>query len=628
MGGTTDFPGPGGPVATGWRRVVVILAVGLVWCTATAVLGHAVYPDPFSWWGQAFPLLVLAVLAVVAMPLVLRGRDRGADVAALLVAGWVSWFGATQLHGTPFPYGGMRADIARLTAAATKFSVHADSTDLLFKGLPIEYPPLFPWLVGRLSAVLGVPAWELMAPASVVFCGLAVLSGYLLWRALVTPALALALCIVPAAVYGDPRKAHEVAAVCVLTPWVLGGLARYRRSTPPLHWAVTGLVGGLLVTDYQGYLVFSLVGILVVVALGLRERASRTAYLRHLVLATVTALVTAAWFLWPWLSVLVRTGGDDSADTFVPFEATTDPLHLPWQQPWPMAGWLCAGLALTAYHAWRHAWARHLLALTLATMGYRVVMLRRFEETGHTAFFQYTDRLSDGLLVIGAVLSVVALWPRLLAAGPSLRRLRPHARRVVGGLAAIAVVVTSAGFYWAGQRAGAAEDEHSPNFARLAHATELPGGGYPEFNAEAGQLARFPAVEVQRIIEEQLGRGAVPTVLTYDESLSSYYPYYQYLGVGGNSANSLGFWPRRETEVWALSGQLDPRAFAAASASMPHGPIDVFVLRGQSRWFEWRDLHFVKGQFAEPYFHTELAAGNTWVFVRRGATVEHADYPR
>jgi hypothetical protein len=26
-------------------------------------------------------------------------------------------------------------------------------------------------------------------------------------------------------------------------------------------------------------------------------------------------------------------------------------------------------------------------------------------------------------------------------------------------------------------------------------------------------------------------------------------------------------------------------------ATTAHGPLDAFVLRGLSRWFEWRDLH-------------------------------------
>lgn len=610
------------------RRAVVVLVVGAVVCGVAAVAGHRFYVDPFSGLGQSLPLVVLGLLALLLLFLGLRVRSQGADTGAVLVGAWLSWFGATQLHGTPFPYGGMRADIARLTAAATKFSVHLESTDLLVKGLPTEYPPLFPWFVGRASAITGEPAWQLIGIGSVVFCGVGVIAGYLLWRRLVAPAMALALSVIPVAVYGDPRKAHEVVALCVLTPWVLAGLARYRRGTPPLHWAGAGVVGGLLVTDYQGYLVFSLVGIVVVVLLGLRHAGGRLTYLRHLALATLTALLTAGWFLGPWLVGLARLGGDDSADLFQPFEAKTDPWHLPWQHPWPVAVLLCTGTVLLVWHAVRHDWARYLLALALSAMGYRWLMLLRYERTGHTAFFHYTGRFYDGVLLIGLTLSLAALGPALAVRVPVLLRLTPHPRRIGAALSAVALVVTSLGCFWSANRAGHAEDPNTPNFTRLAHATELPGGGFPEFSSEAGQLTRFPALEVQRIVERHLGSGAVPTVLSYDESLSSYYPYYQYVGVGSSSANSLAHWPHREAEVWRLSAVHDPKAFAAASAEVDGGQIDVFVLKGVNRWFMWRGVRFDKAQFAEPYFHTDLAFSNTWVFTRVGAKVEHVDYPR
>lgn len=627
-------PGPllqqGDGAAPSAARSTVLLVLGAVACTAAALFGHAVYVDPFSPRGQTLPLVVLAALGLLVLPLVVRSRRTGPDLGALLVAAWVSWFGAGQLHGTPFPYGGMSADIARLTAAATKFSVHLGSTDLLVKGLPIEYPPLFPWVVGRVSALTGKPAWTLVGVASVAFCGLAVLVGYLLWARVVTGPLALALCALPAAVYGDPRKAHEVAALSVMVPWVLAGLARLgRAATPALSWWATGIVGGLLLTDYQAYLVFSVAGLLVVVVLGLWH-GPRWPYLRHLVLATVTAVLTASWFLVPWLSDLLRLGGDGSADLFVPFEIQRDPLHLPWHGPVQVGVVLTGGLLLLLWHARRRDWARVLLAVALSAMTYRWVMLWRYHRTGHTGFLQYTDRLYDGVLVVGFVLGLAASWPAVAARFRRGGRV-PARLAVLPGvpaLAAAAVVVLGLGTYWDGQRLGHPDTPDTPNFARLAHARQLPDGGWPRYNAEAGQSATIPADQVRAVVEREYGRGAVPTVLSYDESLSSYFPWYQYIGVGANSANSLANWPHREAEVWRLSAVHDPKAFAQAATRLDGGSVDVFVLKGVNRWFMWRDVRFEKGQFAQPWFHTTLVGGNTWVFTRVGARVEHTAYPR
>jgi hypothetical protein len=639
---TEPVPGESeGSAPPSTRRVVALLLAGLLWCSATALFGYTVYVDPFSGWGQTLPLVVLAVLGVALVPVLMRRPSTGPDLGALLLSGWISWFGASQLHGTPFPYGGMTADIARLSAAATKFSVHVGSTDLLVKGLPIEYPPLFPWIVGRTSAMTDLPAWRLMGIGSVVFCAVAVLVGYLLWSRLLAGSLALAVCALPAAVYGDPRKAHEVAALCVITPWVLTGLARLgRAATPLLSWWVTGLVGGLLLTVYQGYLVFSFVGLLVVVALGLVRRP-RWPYLRHLLLATVTALLTASWFLVPWLWNLARLGGDGSADLFVPFEIARDPLHLPLRLPVTVAVVLTGGLLLLAWHARRRDWARVLLAIAVSAMAYRWVMLWRYRQTGHTAFLHYTDRLYDGVLAVGFVLGLVASWPSVMgwleqrrtSAGlPWVTRprspIRPGTLSAASSVAVSTVVVVALGVFWEAHRAGHPEDRDTPNFTRLAHAAQLPSGGYPRYNAAAGQWQGLPAEQVRDVVERAYGRGAVPTVLSYDESISSYYPWYQYIGVGGNSANSLAHWPRREAAVRQLAAVQDPEAFAEAAAGMEAGPIDVFVLKGVDRWFMWRDIRFEKSQLASPYFRTTLTGGNTWVFTRVGAKVEHADYPR
>jgi hypothetical protein len=562
------------------------------------------------------------MLALAVVPLVRRFSEGGADVAALLVSGWVSYFGASQLHGTPYPYGGMSADIARLTALATRFSVETRSADQFVKGLPAEYPPLFPWLVGRTSAQTGVPAWALIGVCSVVFCGLAVMCAYLLWRQLCSPVVALSICLIPAAVYGDPRKAHEVMALCVITPWALGALSRGRRDTPLLHWGVAGVVGGLLVTTYQGYLTFSVLALVVIVAAGLR-RAPRWPYVKHLLLTAATALAVAGWFLGPWLRLLLRTGGDTSADLFVPFEAR-DPWHLPWMHAWPVAIWLTLGLLLLVGFSRTEQWARCLLAMALAAMAYRWVMFYRYEQTGHTAFFHYTDRLYDGILAIGMVLGLVWLWPWV---SRPLRKRAPALHRLVPTLAVSAVTLVAMCFYWDAHRAGHPDNSDTPNFTRLAHAAELPGGGYPEFSAAAGQIPRFPAPEVRRIVERRLGKDALPTLLSYGESVSSFYPYYQYVGVGGHSANSLAFWPRRVAEIQRLSHIGDPATFAAECGRMQHGQIDVFVLRKQGDTFLWRDIAFRRSQFGAPYFHVERAFGDTWVFVRSGAEVEHRPYP-
>ena len=51
------------------------------------------------------------------------------------------------------------------------------SADGIVRSVPSNYPPLFPWLVGRTSALIHVPAWKLLGPAEAITVSFAVVAG-------------------------------------------------------------------------------------------------------------------------------------------------------------------------------------------------------------------------------------------------------------------------------------------------------------------------------------------------------------------------------------------------------------------------------------------------------------------
>ena len=61
---------------------------------------------------------------------------------------------AISYTGTPFGDSGLRGDAARLAAMATRYSTTWAPVDGFVPSVPSEYPPLFPWLLGRISNVL------------------------------------------------------------------------------------------------------------------------------------------------------------------------------------------------------------------------------------------------------------------------------------------------------------------------------------------------------------------------------------------------------------------------------------------------------------------------------------------
>ncbi|HET6817165.1 MAG TPA: arabinofuranosyltransferase [Mycobacteriales bacterium] len=618
-------------------QAMLVLGLSFVLSCLTLFVTRRAAGDPFGAAAQLAPLAVGLVIALgIALLAVFVNRGVAGVAGAVAVPVWICFFCAWQLAGTPYPYGGVRDDIGRLTAFATRFTVSTGSADQFVRGLPSDYPPLFPWLVGKSAVLTGIPAWRLIGAAEIVFTALAVTAAFVLWRRLFPPLLALAISIVPLAVQGDPRKAYEVMALCILTPWVLLTFGRW-PDRPRLHWLPAGVVGGLMVSMYNGYLVYAAMGIVAIVIMGLRGDG-RAAYLRHLVLVVAVAAVVASWYLVPWFVDTVRYGSTNMWVHFWPKYVRDNLWYLPWSHgPW-ISPLIIGGLVLLVYYCRRHAWARYQLAIVVSVMAYRWIWVIIHHYTGNSGVSVHTDRASDAVTLVGLVCGLWQLWQDYVARRTDdqetpRRSLSPllRAGAVPAGFAVVVGIVL--GVFWQNQRVGV------PGFAQLAQATPLQGGGrapyayHVHFSPRSGWRDPaplfLPSRQVRRDVESVLGRNALPVALSYSEQISAYAPFNLYLGVGGFSANALSHWPDRAQELRRLAAIKSPAAFAAATAHTKYGPIDVFILRavGHNR-VAWRFVSFTREQFSPRFFASFEEPNHTAVFVRLGAKVEHHSYPR
>jgi hypothetical protein len=620
----------------GWQALL-LLGLALVLSCLTVLVTRRTAGDPFGGTAQAVPLALALVLAtVIGLLGGFVSRAAAGIAGALAVPIWICFFCAWQLAGTPYPYGGVRDDIGRLTAFATRFTVSTASSDQFVRGLPSDYPPLFPWLVGKASVATGIPAWRLIGAFEIVFTALAVTAAYLLWRRIFPGTLAIAVSVVPLAIQGDPRKAYEVMALCVLTPWILTTFGRW-PDRPRLHWLPAGLIGGLMVSMYLGYLVYAAMGIVAIVVMGLL-RGDRATYLRHLALTVVVATVVASWYLVPWIFDTLRHGSTNMWIHFWPRYVRENLLYLPWSHgPWE-SPLIIGGLVLLVFYCRRQAWARYQLAIVLSVMSYRWIWVVIHHYTGNSGINVHTDRVSDAVSLLGLVCGLWQLWHDFLqrrAEGrtPAPRPVPPLVRAAAGPIALAVVLGMVLGVFWQHQRVGV------PGFAQLAQATPLPGGAPTRYahhiDAVAAARAGFhvhrfnlPSRQVRDDVESVLGRGAIPVALSFSEQISAYAPFHLYLGVGGFSANALSRWPDRVSELRRLAAVKDPDAFARASADTKFGPIDVFILRQHGDKLNWRFVPFTREQFSPRIFASFHEPGNTVVLVRRNAHVEHHDYPR
>ncbi|NUR86497.1 MAG: arabinofuranosyltransferase [Nonomuraea sp.] len=562
-----------------------------VWLLATAggfALVKAVDPDPFVVRGAVFPLAVLGLLALVMIPLCLRFRNLSA-VACGLFAGWVALALRAALNGTPYGFAGLYGDMGRIAAAAMRYSVTPWSSDAFVEDEPAEYPMLYPWLIGRAAALVGIPAWRLVGEAEILTTSGAVVVAFLLWSRLVRQPLALGMVATALVAFGDPRKAFVVVTTLVIVPWVILTFdASPRRRLP---WWACGVIGGLMIMTYQGFLIYGGLGVAAFAGLAWWHSSDRWGYVRHVLLVVAAALATSAPYALPYVVGLVTGGGQPVSDEFVAPDLVANPL--PFLQPTVLGALQLAGVAgLVAYRrsAW---WATPLLCLTLGALCYRVLMMTRFVLDGHTGFYHYTTRLLAPLLAVAGMLTLARLARRRgwLAYGP----------------AALALAVVWAGTsYW---RVTLPE-----GVAPWSTVWPAPNVAYTTRAHEELAHPGIPIKQIQGRVEEVMGRGARPRVLSADERLFAYLPWRGYTSVDRTSANTLIRWDDRHAELARLAAVTDPARFAAASAATRFGGIDVFVLKA----WHWRDIAFTPAQFDPDRFWVfDDLPGRTALLIRK-----------
>ncbi|MGH3392256.1 MAG: arabinofuranosyltransferase [Actinomadura sp.] len=618
------------PPAVLWHPSVVAVVVWLVTLPLAALVPSVADVNPFRQAGAVVPLALggPAVAAIAGLAL-WRRSPVVPGIAAGVFASWTVLMLRTSWHGTPFPPGGLYGDAARLAAMANRYTVTSASSDGIVGGVPSEYPPLYPWLVGKAAVLLEVEAWRLLAPAAVLAVSASVVAGFVLWSRLTSPGAALAISALGLVAFGKPDKAYEVLALAVVVPMLLLTVGSPPRGRP--HWLVAGLIGGVMALIYYAYLVYAALGILVLAWLTWRAAADRRAYVWYLCRVAAVMLVVSSWYLIPYASAMLR-GGQQVADMFESSAVSGNPLPFLAMTPLGLAQLVgVAGLLWLRRSAW---WAPPLLALVLGAYGYYMISFIRYVTTRHTGLLHYVFPLISACLLAAAVLTVVQV-------APALARQAGKPFPLGSGVAVGAIAVVFSGYtYWHDNMPGTlwrpgadgrssldvTSGDQSNLQAARAHGQPFPDGGRPRFSdaaAPAGRPAWFPVEPVRRAVEGVLGSGARPRTLSYDEKLFVFLPWHGYMGVDRGSAFGPARWDDRFAELTRLSTVTDPAAFAQASARTGFGPIDVFVLRRAGADLVWRptgrtELRFQVGQFDPAAFVVvDDLPKNTVVAIRR-----------
>jgi hypothetical protein len=610
------------------------VAALLTWLVATplaVLLAWWADLDPFSVGGVVMPVGVGALAGGILLALLLRRHsDTLLGVAMGVYASWIALTMAATLHGTTYGFGLLYGDAGRFVAQANKYMHTWASADSFVKGLPSEYPPLYPWVVGHVANMLDKPAWQLFGEMQVLVMSLAVVLAYVFWRRLVTAPVAFVLVALTPLVFREPSKDYEFIALLVFAPWVIMTFAGLSRRRGGLHWLSAGVIGGLLVLTYQAWLMFSAVGLLALILLTLRVVRSKRRYLLHLLGVAATAFVVASWYVVPLVTTMV-TGGQNRLSDFWMSGAIVDrPVVFPFFQPTVVGVITLIGLVGMVWYRRTTFWAQPLLLVLVGCYVYRVLFLVRTAYDDHTGYLQYTETLIAMVLLTAGVLTTAeaapAVWRRLRQASPPTPATPVPKRRRAVVVTAVAALVAYAGMQgWVDWTAGPRGIRDSVQAAggvtrgTDAHAEPLPDGSYPQYAPPKGYRHSWvPVRPIEDFVEQQLGKDARPVVLAYDQRLFAFLPWYGYTATDRVSANSLLRWDDRYAELQELSRVTDPAQFAQASRDTAFGPIDVFVLKGASNVrYRWRDVYFYATAFDPETFEIKRLPANVVVAVRR-----------
>lgn len=614
------------------RRPAVAAVVTWLVAVPPAAAVPAVFDlDPFLRADAAVPLVLGGFAVAVGGWLALRKPVPAVSgVAAGLFAAWTVLLLRTSLHGTPFAPGGLTGDTGRLSAMVTRYTVTSASSDAIVAGVPSEYPPLFPWLAGKAAVLFGVEAWRVLAPALILTVSASIVAGFVLWSLLTSPGAALLISAMCLMNFGTPEKAYEVLALAVVVPLLLLTVAAPPRRRP--HWLPAGLLAGLLVLTYVGYLIYAVLGILALIWRSWRAAPDRMAYVWYFVRIVAVMLAVSSWYVIPYGWALLH-GGQLVADTYEPM--VLGQKFLPFLEMTPLGLAQAIGLAGLLWLRRSVWWAPPILTLIAGIYAYYLINFGRYVITGHTGLLHYSLQIIGACLLSSAVLTIDHIRPDLArrAGGPLAYR---------NGVVVGAIALMFAGYtYWEGNLpgsrfgAGAADASTAPSApdpyrtsaqAARAHGEPFPDGGGPRFDAAVPVADRprwFPVGPVRRAVEDRLGKGARPRTLACDERLFAFLPWRGYITVDRGAAATPMRWDDRYAELIRLSNITTPADFAAAAEHTKFGPIDVFVLRRAKSDLVWRygpsrPLRFDRRQFQPTFFELiENLPENVVVAIRR-----------
>lgn len=468
---------------------------------------------------------------------------------------WLDGLQVDQLFRTQF-----------LTRTATNFGYQ----DMNYLDMPTYYPLGWFWGGGRLANLLDMPGWEVYQPWALVSLATAAALLVPVWQAL-TGSLPLATTLALANTAVTLSMAADEPYAAIVGMGIAPAVVMAARAVRGSWLAVAGVAVylGVSATMYTLFVgVTALIAIVLTIHYFWTAERSIGPFLRLVVMGLGSMAIAAiSWGPYLYLVATADYKPSSVAQHFLPSEGTQVPL--PFFEFSALGFFSLLGLLYLVLRSTR----RPLLIATVVLYGW--VLASMLMTLLGSTLLGFRIELPIALVLSTAGFFALADTDRTKVVHFfESRKINLSAHQLSG---AFTVLLVAASIGYAQQISVTNEDE-------IDHAyTDTDGYGERADQYAPGSAKYFPEIVATL---GSAGHSPQQTVLLTDEnSLLSYYPYYGFNGFTSHYANPMGQYTERNDTIkhWAEASfdeLADPQDFAAALEDTEWKGPDVFVFRG------------------------------------------------
>ena len=472
--------------------------------------------------------------------------------------------GATKLY-----LFGISVDQQFRTEYLTRLADSPALHDMTYLGLPPFYPPGWFWIGGRVAALTGMPAWEVLKPWAITSITVAVAVALVLWWRMIRFEYALIVTTATAAVtlaYSSPEP--YAAMITVLLPPMLvltwSGLRAGERGGGRAAVVGAGIFLGFAATWYTllfGFSAFTVMLMALLLAGSRWRRNGFKAALDPLRRLAVIAAIAAAIGATTWLPFLLRAAGNPvsntgSAQHYLPADGA--------ELTFPMLQFSLLGAVCMVGTVWLVVRARTSVRAGALAIGVLAVyvwsLLSMLTTLARTTLLSY--RLQPTLTVLLVAAGAFGFLEVVAALAPRGRAVVPAA----GAIGLTAVIAFSQDI----------PDVLRPDLT-IAY-TDTDGHGQRGDRRPPSSEKFYSAIDATILKVTGKPRDQI-VVLTADYSFLSYYPYWGFQGLTSHYANPLAQFDLRAAQIEKWSNLKTPDEFIHALDTSPWPPPTVFLMR-------------------------------------------------